>query len=229
MFRDTEVQGARGLEAVVASLLRVGGHDATGEQTSVRVSMQAGMQLQAGQSVAAVNASSTRVKLAEGVASTSGALDQAARERDDELLQARELLELPLSPAAVQPEPAPRRDAAVGQAMAAIVPVAPQLVDADVQPGQAGLGGATISINHPELGAMDLLVQSQNGRIEVRAVLETPHAAQVLRAQESALRYGIQQAGMTFGALRVRARTGDGETVKARDNTKRRRDHEWEA
>jgi flagellar hook-length control protein FliK len=88
---------------------------------------------------------------------------------------------------------------------------------------------AAISIEHPELGSMDVVVQNENGRIDVRATLETPRAAAVLRAHESALRYGVQQAGMTLGALRVNARTGEAKIDKSRDVTKRRRERDWEA
>jgi hypothetical protein len=91
-----------------------------------------------------------------------------------------------------------------------------------------GVNAAAISIDHPEFGAMDVVVHNENGRIDVRATLETPKAAAVMRAHESALRYGIQQAGMTFGALRVRSRGEQPTQLKPRDSVKRRRS-EWEA
>jgi hypothetical protein len=178
-----------------------------------------------------MSAAAARVKLAQGEPDLSAGSDDAQRRREEDKARAHEAQDLPLPAAALPADLAPPKQAAIDQAPAA--PLAPaQIPDPDaahLQKHGAGLGAASISIDHPELGEMDLVVQSENGRIEVRAVLETPQAAQVLRAHESALRYGIQQAGMTFGALRVRARTGDGGTIKARDNSKRRRDHEWEA
>jgi Flagellar hook-length control protein FliK len=224
---SAEVQGARGLEAVVASLLRAGNRDASLEQPSVRGAARRSAALPAVETTAAVEAATARVKLAEGAAS---AQDAMARQRDEREPAPRDQLELPLPHALPQPELAPR-NAPPLEASASPLPALPQLLDPEAaQAGKPGQMGAAITIDHPELGAMDLLVQNQNGRIEVRAILETPHAAQVLRAHESALRYGIQQAGMTLGALRVRTRSADGETVKARDTVKqRRRDHEWEA
>ncbi|MFM2420529.1 MAG: hypothetical protein RL385_5252, partial [Pseudomonadota bacterium] len=65
---------------------------------------------------------------------------------------------------------------------------------------------ASVSMDHPELGPVNLVVQQQGERVDVRAMLETPRAANILRAQESALKYGLQQAGMTLGSLRVRTR-----------------------
>jgi len=226
-LQNAEVQGARGLEAVVASLLRAGNRDASIEPKSPRTSVSRSAPLSAVETTAGTVAAAQRVKLAQGAGNAQDAMLQQRDEREPAL---RDQLELPLPHAFVQPELAPRNSTSVEQP-AAPLPVAPQTLDPDaVQMGKPGQNGASITIDHPELGAMDLLVRSQNGRIEVRAILETPHAAQVMRAQESALRYGIQQAGMTFGALRVRTRSGDGETVKARDNVKqRRRDHEWEA
>jgi hypothetical protein len=226
-FQNAEVQGARGLEAVVASLLRAGNRDASVKQPAARFSAARSAQLPAVETTASGEAVAMRVKLAEGAGNARDALTQERDEREPAL---REQLELPLPHALMQPELAPAKETPVAQP-ASPMPVLPQPLDPDaLQAGKPGQTGASITIDHPELGPMDLLVQSQNGRIEVRAILETPHAAQVLRAHESALRYGIQQAGMSFGALRVRTRTGDGETVKARDNVKqRRRDHEWEA
>jgi hypothetical protein len=227
-FQSAEVQGARGLEAVVASLLRAGNRDASVKQPAARPSAPRAAQLPALETTASAEAAAMRVKLAQGAGNARDALTQERDEREPAL---REQLELPLPHAFMQPELAPAAKEAPVAQPATPLPVLPQPLDPDaVLAGKPGQTGASITIDHPELGAMDLLVQSQNGRIEVRATLETPHAAQVLRAHESALRYGLQQAGMTFGALRVRTRTGDGETVKARDNVKqRRRDHEWEA
>jgi flagellar hook-length control protein FliK len=112
------------------------------------------------------------------------------------------------------------------------VPVAPQPDPDAAQMGQIARGeslNAAVSIEHPELGSMDVLVRNENGRIDVRATLETPRAAAVLRAHESALRYGVQQAGMTLGALRVNARTGETKVERSRDVPKRRRERDWEA
>lgn len=65
---------------------------------------------------------------------------------------------------------------------------------------------ASISLHHPDLGPIQLEVHREQGRVEVHAVIETMHAQAVLRANENGLRQGVQQAGMTFNALRVRVR-----------------------
>jgi Flagellar hook-length control protein FliK len=91
-----------------------------------------------------------------------------------------------------------------------------------------GPKAAAVSVQHPELGTMNLVVQQEAGRVDVRAVLETPKAAVILRAQESAIKYGLQQAGMTLSSLRVKTRE-ETETPRARELARKRRTDGWEA
>jgi hypothetical protein len=182
-------------------------------------------------------AKSDATKSTEKQSLESGALKDRALAREEERQNQREALEIePAHPfhaelkLDVQPSDVPV------DAAPAPLP-SPQLVqdpDAAMMGKLArgeGVNAAAITIDHPDFGAMDLVVENENGRIDVRAVLETPKAAAVMRAQESALRYGIQQAGMTFGALRVRSRGEEPTQLKGRDNAKssRRPGHEWEA
>jgi hypothetical protein len=88
---------------------------------------------------------------------------------------------------------------------------------------------AAVSLEHPELGPMNLVVQQQGERVDVRAMLETPRAANILRAQESALKYGLQQAGMTLGSLRVRTREETTTPARAREIVRKRRGEGREA
>lgn len=236
-FQSSEVQGARGLEQVVASLLRL----SSNENGGVSLAAPINQNTHAG-SVAARAAQPvvTQKSGGEKTAQLSVHADQVVREaalrRDDELSLRRELGEQETGHLPIQHEVKQLDQQVPDAAPAPLLPTPAALPDPDAaQMGKLargeGINAANISIEHPELGAMDLLVRSENGRVEVRATAETPKAAAVLRAHESALRYGIQQAGMTFGALKVRSRGADGpDAVKTRDTIKqRRRNHEWEA
>ena len=61
-------------------------------------------------------------------------------------------------------------------------------------------------------------------RVEVEARIESQHGEAVLRANESGIRYGAHQSGMTLGALRVLMPDGeDREEPTARGAPVRRR------
>lgn len=93
------------------------------------------------------------------------------------------------------------------------VPAAPPPVElpdvnfASTANGQ--LEKASISLHHPDLGPIQLQVQREAGRVEVHALIESAHAAAVLRANESSIRQGVQQSGMALSGLRVRMRDED--------------------
>jgi hypothetical protein len=84
---------------------------------------------------------------------------------------------------------------------------------------------ASISLHHPDLGPIQIQVQRMHDRVEVSAVIESAHAEAVLRANESGIRIGVQQSGMTFGALKVKLRGQERERDKdnARPGQERRR------
>jgi hypothetical protein len=229
-FEITEGKGMRGLDAVVASLLRPYQEKPEGKQ-GARVATASAPH------ISVETGKSQHVKVEEHVANVAQALDAAAVRREDEQRrgEVREVeagtphfthhVELPVEAPALSdvntPPPAPTAN----------VPAPPPDPDAALM-GKLARGesmNAAVSIEHPELGSMDVVVESANGRIDVRATLDTPRAAAVLRAHESALRYGVQQAGLTFGALRVNARTGETKSERSRDALKRRRDRDWEA
>jgi hypothetical protein len=86
---------------------------------------------------------------------------------------------------------------------------------------------ATISLHHPDLGPIQLEVHREQGRVEVHAVIESSHAQAVLRANESGIRQGVQQAGMTFNALRVRVR-GEEQPNNRPGQERRRRSNQRE-
>jgi len=86
---------------------------------------------------------------------------------------------------------------------------------------------ASISIHHPDLGPIQLEVHRDHGRVEVHAVIESQHAEAVLRANESGIRQGVQQSGMSFSALRVRVRQDEPGSARA-VQTRRRRANERE-
>jgi hypothetical protein len=65
---------------------------------------------------------------------------------------------------------------------------------------------AALSVQHPELGVVELEVLCRNGRVEVHALLASPHAAAVLRANESEVRRGVQASGLVFRGLKLRVR-----------------------
>ncbi|HEX6240439.1 MAG TPA: hypothetical protein VFZ61_06080, partial [Polyangiales bacterium] len=231
-FQPSDAHGMRGLDAIVASLLRTGAPE---PEAAPSARGPAGMaQVELGK---VETAKSESTKSAEKQSLESGLLKDRVLAREEERQNLREALEIePAHP--FHAEAKVDLQASEAPADAAPVPLpSPQLIqDPDaammgkIARGE-GVNAAAISIDHPDFGAMDLVVENENGRIDVRAVLETPKAAAVMRAQESALRYGIQQAGMTFGALRVRSRGEEPTQLKARDNTKssRRPGHEWEA
>jgi len=237
-FESTEVQGARGLEQVVASLLRASSSQ-NGEPVQQRAPADRNVQnasVLANVAQPVQTQKSSGEKSAQLAVSVNQSLVEAANRREEELSLRRELGEPETSHLPMQHEAKAQFDAKLPEAAPVLLPTPAVLPDPDaammgkLSRGQ-GINAANISIEHPELGAMDLVVQSENGRVEVRATAETPKAAAVLRAHESALRYGIQQAGMTFGALKVRSRGAEGpEAVKTREASKqRRRNHEWEA
>jgi hypothetical protein len=230
-FEVSEGKGMRGLDAVVASLLRpYQDKPEGGGGTRVPTASAPHVRVETGKS--------ETLKTAERVGNMAQALDASALRREEERRgEARELLDATaphqLQHLDMQAEAgAPVELAAPKQAEMPVSVPAP-LPDPDAaMMGKLARGeslNAAISIEHPELGSLDLVVENANGRIDVRATLETPRAAAVLRAHESALRYGVQQAGMTFGALRVRARTGEAQVDRSRDVSKRRRDRDWEA
>lgn len=123
-------------------------------------------------------------------------------------------LSLPLQ---VQPSPvreAPPPDLAPARAP---LPVAPPPVDPELEFArlpEAAPQSASISLHHPDLGPIQIQVQRAHDRVEVSAVIESTHAEAVLRANESGIRQGVQQSGMTFGALRVRVRSDERERDK---------------
>lgn len=228
-FEVTEGKGMRGLDAVVASLLRP--YADKGEAKSgARVATASAPH------ISVETGKSQNVKVEERTANVSQALDAAVlrRQEDERRGDVREMIEAP-QPHFQQHVEMPADAPAPAEAAPAATPLpapAPQPDPDAAMMGKIARGeslNASVSIEHPELGSMDVLVQNQNGRIDVRATLETPRAAAVLRAHESALRYGVQQAGMTFGALRVNARTGEAKVDRSRDVQKRRRDRDWEA
>ncbi len=92
----------------------------------------------------------------------------------------------------------------------------------------AATENASIALHHPDLGPIQLEVHRELGRVEVHAVIETQHAQAVLRANESGIRQGVQQAGMTFNALRVRLR-GEEQPSNNRPGQERRRRDERES
>jgi hypothetical protein len=228
-FQPSEVQGMRGLDAIVASLLRTGAGDdksaAGAARTDARLS-----NLEVGK---VQTAKSETTKDAEKSQLESESLKQSALLREEERSNVREALQHEPQHAfmaELRHEPLAMLDAAP-EVLPLPAPVLVQDPDAAAMGKIArgeGVNAAAISIDHPEFGAMDVVVHNENGRIDVRATLETPKAAAVMRAHESALRYGIQQAGMTFGALRVRSRGQEPTQLKQRDSVKRRRS-EWEA
>jgi hypothetical protein len=228
-FQPSEAQGMRGLDAIVASLLRTGASDTAAAAPAASGPMRAG-NLELGKVETAKSETSKSVEKSQ---LESQALKERALVREEERTNEREVSQVELTHrfmAELRPEPL----AVLGAAPEVLPLPAPVLVqdpDAAAMGKLArgeGVNAAAISIDHPEFGAMDVVVQNENGRIDVRATLETPKAAAVMRAHESALRYGIQQAGMTFGALRVRSRGEEPTQLKPRDSVKRRRS-EWEA
>ena len=106
------------------------------------------------------------------------------------------------------------------------VPQAAEVVFAARPPG-AQTEAASISIHHPDLGPIQLEVHRDHGRVEVHAVIESVHAEAVLRANESGIRQGVQQSGMTFSALRVRVR-GEEQPTARPAQARRRRPNEAE-
>jgi DNA primase small subunit len=230
-FEVTEGKGMRGLDAVVASLLRPYAEKSE-PKSGARVATASAPH------ISVETGKSHTVKVEERAANVAQSLDTAAlrRQEDERRGDVREMIEVPqphfqhhVELQAEAPAPA---DATPAPSAPLHAPAPPPDPDAAMM-GKIARGeslNAAVSIEHPELGSMDVLVENQNGRIDVRATLETPRAAAVLRAHESALRYGVQQAGMTFGALRVNARTGETKADRSRDVTnKRRRDRDWEA
>ena len=248
-FQSSEVQGARGLEQVVASLLRasanneVPGSRATGSSTSGLAVSNTAQPVLTQKSGSEKSGSEKSAQLS---GDASQALLEAAQRREQALAERELSVEGPAHLPSQHEAKAAAEPSAAEPAPVALPLPTPSIADPDaammgkLARGE-GVNAANISIDHPELGAMDLLVQSENGRVEVRATAETPKAAAVLRAHESALRYGIQQAGLTFGALKVRSRGGEGPAASKRavarasdDGTRgtvkqRRRNHEWEA
>ena len=100
----------------------------------------------------------------------------------------------------------------------------PDLPDLEFARAPVQPENASISLQHPDLGPIQLQVHRTQGRVEVHALIESQHAEAVLRANESGIRYGVQQSGMTLGALRVRMRDGeDREQPTARGAPVRRR------
>ncbi|MET0287561.1 MAG: flagellar hook-length control protein FliK [Polyangiales bacterium] len=91
----------------------------------------------------------------------------------------------------------------------------------------AATENASISLHHPDLGPIQLEVHREQGRVEVHAVIESQHAQAVLRANESGIRQGVQQAGMTFNALRVRVR-GEEQSSNRPGQERRRQRNERE-
>lgn len=88
-----------------------------------------------------------------------------------------------------------------------VVQPPPELPDVDFARLPNGPAqGASISLHHPDLGPIEIQVQRTLDKIEVSAVLQSTHAEAVLRANETGIRLGVQQSGMTFGALRLRVR-----------------------
>ncbi|HEX5656302.1 MAG TPA: flagellar hook-length control protein FliK [Polyangiales bacterium] len=112
-------------------------------------------------------------------------------------------LQPPPQAAEVRPQNVPQN-----QPAAAPAPVRelPDIVFQGRADPTAASENATISLHHPDLGPIQLEVHRDQGRVEVHAVIESHHAQAVLRANESGIRQGVQQAGMTFNALRVRVR-----------------------
>ncbi|MDB4989883.1 MAG: hypothetical protein JWN04_5061 [Myxococcaceae bacterium] len=122
------------------------------------------------------------------------------------------------------PVEAPRMDLPMPQPSAPVpTPAAPpaQVEFAARAPGSQ-TENASISIHHPDLGPIQLEVHRDHGRVEVHAVIESAHAEAVLRANESGIRQGVQQSGMTFSALRVRVRGEDHTTARPAQPRKRR-------
>jgi flagellar hook-length control protein FliK len=114
--------------------------------------------------------------------------------------------------------PAPAPAAPLPQA-----PLQTPEVEFIARPPGAQSEAASISIHHPDLGPIQLEVHRDRGRVEVHAVLESVHAEAVLRANESGIRQGVQQSGMTFSALRVRVRGDQQPTARPADTLRRRR------
>ncbi|MET0339909.1 MAG: flagellar hook-length control protein FliK [Polyangiales bacterium] len=133
------------------------------------------------------------------VVQTSHALEATARafEQASVQLQQPPSDPQPTSPAARPPVP-----------MSSPVPL-PELPDVELGRVPVQPENASISLHHPDLGPIQLQVHRNQGRVEVHAVIESAHAEAVLRANESGIRYGVQQSGMTLGALRVRMRDSD--------------------
>jgi hypothetical protein len=122
--------------------------------------------------------------------------------------------------------PAPAAQPAPNVPLAAPAPAELPDVQFLGRPPDANTENASIAIHHPDLGPIQLEVHRDQGRVEVHAILDTVHAEAVLRANERGIRQGVQQSGMTFGALRVRVR---GEESTARPvQTRRRRGNERE-
>jgi len=135
---------------------------------------------------------------------------------------------------AAQHQPAPEAPSAPAFAAQPAIPLAPAQPVVDLPTVEFAAGpptahneNASISLHHPELGPIRLEVHRSEGRIEVHAVIESVHAEAVLRANESGIRQGVQQSGMTFSALRVRVR-GDEPTTSRTAQVRRRRANERE-
>lgn len=116
--------------------------------------------------------------------------------------------------AAVQHQANPQvpmpRDAAAPELARPPVPVAPPPIELPEMQVMSTANGqpekASISLHHPDLGPIQLQVQREAGRVEVHALIDSAHAAAVLRANESGIRQGVQQSGMALSGLKVRIR-----------------------
>lgn len=93
------------------------------------------------------------------------------------------------------------------------VPVAPHLPemaesmahDATLLAVRAGTTEhSSVQMVHPDLGAVSLELHTQQGCLEVTAVLQTEAAAKLVQANEQGLRHGAQRGGLSFSGLKVR-------------------------
>ncbi len=83
---------------------------------------------------------------------------------------------------------------------------------------------SSVHIVHPDLGAVSLEVHTQQGCLEVTAVLQTEAAAKLIQANEQGLRHGAQRGGLSFSGLKVRVQgdeSGENRTAGAKSRHER--------
>jgi hypothetical protein len=152
------------------------------------------------------------------------ATERAAEQAAPQFLREQLVPEPQLTQAPQQAQETPNANVPQNQPAAPAAPVQelPDIVFQGRPDPTAATENATISLHHPDLGPIQLEVHRELGRVEVHAVIESQHAQAVLRANENGIRQGVQQAGMTFNALRVRVR-GEEPTSNNRPGQERRR------